>query len=136
MVNAPNVHGPSTTAHTQLEVHIHTKQATNTPLCRQALTDTHDPLYSSDSYKRHRCMILNYALAFTSTHTYTHTHHTVCPLQTVMMACVWEVNSCLLLSTFTLDYSSQLLSGQQGYNCRRTKHSLPGPRHSQSSLED
>lgn len=55
----------------------------------------------------------------------THTRPPLCPLQTVMMACVWEVNGCLLLTTFTLDYSSRVVSGQRGHNSVTPKPPLP-----------
>lgn len=48
------------------------------------------------------------------THQQSHTPPPLGSLQTVMMACVWEVNGCLLPTTFTLDYSSPLLSGLRG----------------------
>lgn len=65
---------------------------------------------------RHNSIQRSPALAVAPIHTpiEAHTPPPLGPLQTVMMACVWEVNGCLLPTTFTLDYSSRLLSGLRG----------------------
>lgn len=53
-----------------------------------------------------------------------------CPLQMMMMACVWEVNGYLLLATFTLDYSG----GPKSRRCRHNSRTpQPSVIHTQSS---
>lgn len=98
-------------------------------------TIIHNPLYPSDSNKRTHThthtipdkhihtpklhlLALVLALFCTPTLTHLHTQTPLCPLQMMMMAWVWEVNGCLLLTTFTLDYSSRLVSRRWGHNSR------------------
>lgn len=85
-------------------VHLHTSHQTRSQshtlhsIHKTAIKDTHRVI----SYIHQPW----HSLLHTDSDTHTHT-------QTVMMACVWEVNDCLLHTTFTLDYTSRLVSGRR-----------------------
>lgn len=114
-------HAQSTAVDTHLFTHAKCSlplqtRAVHSQICKQ--THTHNPVHSSNGNKRqtHNSIQRSPALAVAPIHTpiEAHTPPPLGPLQTVMMACVWEVNGCLLPTTFTLDYSSRLLSGLRG----------------------